>query len=98
MPAALKLLIDGPGSADAAYSDQTDGATATTLQQHQDLSADSTLFSFGQKGGHRDRTVGTIMLSADSATPVGQVSFVTEDDAATPGGRCSVIGVATSAG
>jgi hypothetical protein len=98
VPTALKLFIDGPGSADAAYSDQTDGATTTTLQQHQDLSADSTLFSFGQKGGHQDRAVGTIVLSADSATPVGQVSFVTQDDAATPGGRCSVIGVATSAG
>lgn len=97
VPVALKLLIDGPGSADVAYSDQIDGATATSFQQHQDLSADSTLFSFGQKGGHQDRATGTIVLSADSATPVGQVSFVTQDDAATPGGRCSVIGVATSA-
>lgn len=93
----LKVLVAGPGFADAGYTDQLDGSAPVAQAAHQDLSADGTVFSFGQSGGHKNRDVGTIVLSAAPASPVADVSFLAVDDAVTPGGHCSFIGTATPA-
>ena len=95
VPAPVRLFADGPGSADLAYTEKVQEGTILSGQDHTDLTTDDTVFSFREKGGNADRFVGTIVLSADPATPVVEISFVAVEDALTPGGHCTMIGAAT---
>ena len=95
-PSPLTLLVDGPGSADVALTEQIGTDTPEARVDHQDLSTDDTVFSQGVKGGTTDHNIGTMVLSADPTAPVVQIAFVMVDDA-TQAGRCSFIGTATAA-
>jgi hypothetical protein len=97
VPASLQLLIDGPGGADLADTERFNGGTPTAEQRHQDLTADNLLFSVGVKGGEVSYRVGTIVLSAGPAAPVGHIAFVLVLDNTQPGGHCTFIGTATAA-
>jgi hypothetical protein len=55
VPGPVRLIADGPGSADLTYTDRLNDGTLFTQQQHTDLTTDDTLFSFGDKTGGADR-------------------------------------------
>ena len=97
VPASPQVLIDGPGGADIAYNSKVNGGTATAAVSHADFSADNLALTVGVKAPDMSASVGTIVLSAGSGAPVGQIAFLLIADNAQPGGHCTFIGTATPA-
>jgi hypothetical protein len=95
VPAAARLLIDGPGFADVGYTSQLDGDTPSAGFSHNDLGTDNQVFSFGVLAPDVYRVVGTIVLTADAASPVVSVPFSLVLDEGNK--RCSFVGTATPA-
>jgi hypothetical protein len=94
VPTSLKVVVEGPGSADVGVNSSLNDGPATPTVRHNDLASDSTVFSVGIKAPDASRDVGTMLLSA-GGQPVASIAFVMTLNEATH--HCSFIGTATPA-
>jgi hypothetical protein len=97
VPAGNQLIVDGPGIADVAYTEEINGGTAAPYGYRQDLSLGNPAIGTGVKAPNVSYSVGTIVLSAGPAAPVGHIAYVAILDNSQQG-HCSFIGTATPAG